>query len=91
MKVYEAFRRCSVGGFRVGLDLTEAGARAIYGTEMAAVHDVRQIDIPVVFLVVHDPDGYDRSVSTDAVYSTYESALAGKLSPTDAIEIAELK
>lgn len=88
MQVFEAFR--TPAGYRVGLALTDAEARAMIA-EFPDVHDVRAIDIPVVFLVVHDPDGYDRSVSTDAVYATYAAANAGKLHPTDAIALVELK
>lgn len=88
MLVFEAVR--VGGGYRVGLALTREDAQALID-EVSDVHEVRgPLDLDVVFLIIHDPAGYDREVSTEAVYRTHEGALAAQESG-DAIELVELK
>ena len=76
MIVFEIIRKD--GGERYGLELTEEDARAFIGTEAMPHYEIMARDLPVVFLLVNQPDSYEESVSTEAVYSTLVAALAAK-------------
>lgn len=85
MRVFEYVR----DGHRFGLALTRDDAARDIGSAGLPLYEIREIEIAVVFLLVDDPDGYDRNVLTNSAYSTYEKASAARVKD-QAIEIAAL-